>query len=232
MNKSFYKILLVLLTGIQSITSFAKNREFKNITPTVSLQLNYSLSTTYKSKLVASNDVGTGFSYTLGGYAGKEGNFGFFVKVDNSATTFELNSSSNSVTWQDSIFRYRWGYLYLGPVFTTLTYAVNIAGTDTLDVSASGMGGNVGFLVPVGGGGSLYMDFTSVTPSKTVNELTQVTSMGARTDIDLGASIDLTAKLVDLVFGYRQQQYSVTTDASYAELMLSTYIGLKFSLFF
>ena len=109
---------------------------------------------------------------------------------------------------------------------------MNIAGTDTLDVSASGMGGNVGFLVPVGGGGSLYMDFTSVTPSKTVNELTQVTSMGARTDIDLGASIDLTAKLVDLVFGYRQQQYSVTTDASYAELMLSTYIGLKFSLFF
>ena len=226
-----YKIILMFMLLV-CFEAFAKDRDFHRITPTLTLTTSYSLSATYKSELVASNDTGTGFSYSLGGYAGKDGNFGFFLKVDSASTTFELNNSSNTVSWQDTVFRYRWSYFYLGPVFSTMTYQVTNQGTETINAVASGTGGNLGVLIPLGRGGSFFIDLYSVTMSNTVNSLTTETSIGARTDYDLGATVDVTSELVDLVFGYKQQQYAVTTDTSYAEVCLATYIGFKFSLFF
>lgn len=228
----FFKIIVFLASSQWSFDGFARARDFLKITPTFALNTRFYLSSTHKSEIAENNDTGSGFSYQLGGYAGKERNLGFFLRNETLSTTFELNSSTSAQTWQDTIIRYRWGYLYLGPMFSTLSYTVNLAGTDTVDSVATGTGGNVGLLFPIGNVGSLTIDVVSVSMAKTVNELTTTTAVGARQDIDLGASIDLTADLIDLVFGYRQQTFAVTTASSYSELVLSTYLGLQFSIYF
>ncbi|SME93785.1 hypothetical protein [Pseudobacteriovorax antillogorgiicola] len=221
----FVGILAIILVAS---TASGRARDFKHITPTLAILTSFSLST-YKSELVASNDTGTGFSYGIGGYAGEDGTLGFFLKIDSASTSFALNSSSNAVTWQDTLIRYRWSYFYLGPIFSMMDYKVNQEGTELLDLKSSGIGGNLGMMVPLGNTGAIFLDLSSVTMSSTVNKLATEANIGSRTDFDLGASIDVTRSLVDFTFGYRQQQYTVSTDSTYTETYLATYLGLNFS---
>lgn len=214
-----------------STVSWGKDRDFRNITPTISLVTSYGF-TTFKSKLLEANDTGTALSYGIRGFAGKNSVIGFGVDLQSTSTSFEINNSSNSFSWQDSVIRYRWTYVYLGPLFSTMNVTANNQGTDIIDMTASGIGGNFGFLVPLGPGGSLYLDYSNVSYSKSVNSLTTTASAGARSKIDIGSSISLTQSLVDLMFGYKQETLTISTDSSYTETLLTTYIGVTFSLFF
>ena len=110
---------------------------------------------------MASNDTSTGLVYELGGYAGKEGTIGFALRTSTTATTFALNESSNAISWQDTILKYRFSYFYFGPLFTTLSYKVNNQGTDLIQASGSGIGGNLGALIPISKG-ALTLDIVSV----------------------------------------------------------------------
>lgn len=188
--------------------------------------------TTFKSKLVDSNDTGTGLTYSLGGNAGVNRNYGFILRTDSSATTFALNESKVTQVWQDTIIRYRLGYFYLGVLFDTLDFKVNSQGTELLDVAGSGMGGNAGFFVPIGRIGSFYLDATSVTLSTFRNVLATEVKGGSRMDIDLGANFDVTKQLLDFVVGYRQRTMSFTTDQAYAEAYYITYLGFRFAVYF
>ena len=48
-------------------------------------------------------------------------------------------------------------------------------------------------------------------------------------DIDLGGSIKLTSKLLDMTFGYKIRNVSVETDSTYQEALYTTYAGLRLS---
>jgi hypothetical protein len=188
--------------------------------------------TTSKSKLVASNDTGTALRYGLGGYAGNNSNLAFLLHFDRDATNFQLNSSKVDMNWQDTRVRYHLGYFYLGALFTRLEMKANSAGTDIIDAAGSGMGLNTGLVFGVGKGGSVYLDLMSATLPSMKNAIDQSIAIKQRLDIDIGASIDLTSKLLDLTFGYKIRNVTVETDASYAESLYTTYAGLRMSLYF
>lgn len=188
--------------------------------------------TTSKSKLVGSNDTGTALRYGFGGYAGDDSNIAFLVHFDQDVTTFALNSSKIDMNWQDTRIRYHLGFFYLGALFTRLDMKVNSAGTETIDASGSGMGGNTGVLFGVGKSGSMYVDVNSATLSEMKNALDQTVSIKQRLDVDIGASIDLTQKLLDMTFGYKIRNLTVSADSSYKEILYTTYAGLRFSFFF
>lgn len=188
---------------------------------------------THKSKMVVSNDTGTGLAYGLGGWAGEDRDYGFKVNTDTSSTTFELNSSSVAVTWQDTIIRYRMWFFYLGVNFASVNMVANNAGTDQVDAGGNGMGGNAGILVPVGRSSIFYLDVVSAAMSATRNALTDEVAFGSRLDIDAGGSIDITKEAFDFLMGYRMRTYDLSVaGTSYAEAYNITYFGVRMALFF
>ena len=64
------------------------------------------------------------------------------------------------------------------------------------------------------------------------NSLEQDVSISQRLDADLGASIKLTGRLLDLVFGYRVRNLSIKSDRTYVDSIYQTYSGLRLSLYF
>lgn len=220
--------LCILLFGVSS--SGWALRGFSSATPTFYVNAAYGLATT-KSKFIESNDTSTGLSYEVGGYAGKHGSIGFAYRTDTMETDFELNSSSSLYTWKDTILRYRLGFLYMGAVFNTMNLTVNQQGTDRIDGLGTGIGGNLGLLFSVANRGYLFIDAITVPKTNIINELDTEVSIRGRLMTDLGAAFNLT-RYFDLVFGYRQQSFTLETDASYKEQYLLTYFGAKFFLVF
>jgi len=188
--------------------------------------------TTSKSKLVGSNDTGTALRYGLGGYAGSNSNLAFLMHFDRDTTGFLLNDSKMDMSWQDTRIRYHMGYFYLGALFTRLEMTANKEGVDVVDAAGSGMGINAGTLIGIGRGGSVYLDVMTATLPTMKNAIDQEIAITQRMDIDIGGSIDLTSKLLDLTFGYKIRNVTVKTDAAYAELLSTTYAGLRMSFHF
>ncbi len=221
-------VLLALLTEVRA---WAAGDGLMQATPTFYLDLTFGF-TTYKSELVQSNDTGTGLTYSLGGYAGQDHQVGFKTEVDSTTTTFALNDSSTTVVWQDSIINYRLSYFYLGVVFSQLDIKLNNAGTDEVDAGATGMGYNAGLLIPIQRVGFFYTDVIGVTPTTSRNALTGDYTAGARMDIDIGTSFDLTRNAVDMMVGYKQRTMAMSSTLSGTETYYCTYIGFRFGAFF
>ncbi|HYX38741.1 MAG TPA: hypothetical protein VE954_37020 [Oligoflexus sp.] len=185
--------------------------------------------TTSKSKLVGSNDTGTALRYGLGGFAGSNSNLSFLLHFDQDVTNFQLNSSKIDMNWQDTRVRYHLSYFYLGALFTRLEMTADKEGTEIVDAAGSGMGINAGALIGVGRGGSVYIDVMTATLPNMKNAIDQEISIKQRMDIDLGGSIDLTAKLLDMTFGYKIRNVTVQTDSTYQEALYTTYAGIRMS---
>jgi hypothetical protein len=200
-------------------------------TPALYIDTSYGF-TTYKSKMVESNDLGTELRYSIGGNAGEDGQFGFRVVSMADTTSFELNESSVATAWQDSEFRYQWGYLSLGLIMTRINLVANREGEDVIDVSGSGYGGSLGILVPFGRSGTFYLDAQSATASTFHNTLDEEMTSATRTDIDAGARFKLTKNLMSLLVGYKQRTAAYETDQTFAENLYTTYLGFRFAFFF
>jgi hypothetical protein len=185
--------------------------------------------TTSKSKLVGSNDTGTALRYGLGGYAGTNSNLSFLLHFDQDTTNFLLNSSKVQMNWQDTRVRYHLGFFYLGALFTRLEMTADREGAELVDAAGSGMGLNTGVLFGVGRGGSVYLDVMTATLPNMKNAIEQEIAIKQRLDIDLGGSIKLTSKLLDMTFGYKIRNVSVQTDSTYQEALFTTYAGLRMS---
>lgn len=213
--------------------AWGSSNDLESDLPTFYLDTTFGF-TTYKSELVQSNDTGTGLTYGIGGWAGQQHEVGFRTRIDSTSTTFALNTSKSTVTWQDSIINYRLGYFYLGVVFAQLDTTVNNQGTDEVDAGATGMGYNTGLLIPITRVGYFYTDVLGVTPAKARNDnsLTGTFSAGARMDIDMGTSFNLTKNAVDMMVGYKRRTMAMAATNSGTETYYCTYIGFRFGIFF
>ncbi len=182
--------------------------------------------------MLLSNDTGTALRYGVGTFAGSDGQIGFQLMNDSDTTTFALNSSALSNIWQDTTIRYYMGPFYVGALFTRAEIKAKNQGVDTIDAAGSGMGGGVGLLWPVGRGGSISLDIATASIPKMKNSLPQEIAIGQRLDLDLGASVDITSRLLDFTFGYRTRTLGIKADANYTENFYQTYVGLRMSFFF
>ena len=200
-------------------------------TPTVYADIDYGFST-YKSKLLQSNDTSSSLRYAVGVYAGRDKTISVAISSDSASTAFELNSSQYDTTFFDTYIRYHFWYLYFGAMINSTTMkATNDSGT-VFDLTGSGFGGNFGGRFPFGKGSEVIFNVDSVTTSE-VQEITNTTvSVNPRLLIDIGASFNVTRRLIDFIVGYRMNTYSVTTDSSYAESLTTTYFGVGFDTVF
>jgi hypothetical protein len=210
-----------------TFVSSANADEFERRLKTVYLEADYGLST-YKSKLVESNDTGSITSYTIGANIGADKPVAFVIRSDQSAISFLLNESAITSSWRDTIIRYRWGYMYVGGVMGQTTWEVKSAGADLFAGTGSGYGGNFGIMFPIGARNLFTIDATSMTASTFVEKNEQDVKMGARTDINMYGNIGLTRDSLDLIVGYRQRSHSISyLSTSYAEIHTATFFGFQ-----
>lgn len=225
MLNSLYKLLFfyfVIFFSFNKIFAFG----FANKAPTFYLKTLFGLGT-YKSTLVESNDTNTGLMFEIGGNAGRYKNIGFLLRNEITSTNFELNNSSNSVIWQDVVIRYQFSYFYAGLLTTSINYQVNKSGTDTIDSTGYGYGGNAGIMFPLTNHNFLFLDINYASITKIVDKNISNFGVNSRMDINLGTYLSIMKDFLDFIAGYRQQNYAITTTSSYTESFLLTYFGLQ-----
>ena len=215
-----------------STTSFGYISEGTKDIPTFYTNIVYGLSNIHQSKLVNSNSPSTLTGYTLGAFAGVNKSLGLSVSRESVATTFELNSSSFKLDWQDVILRYRFAYFYLGLNLSQVELKVNKEQTDILDAGGNGLGYTGGMLIPFKGSGSFVLDYTAALITKVRNSLDQEVTSVAKSDLDLHLDVAITSHSFGFISGYKQRTLSIKTDASYNDLIKSTYLGFRASLDF
>ena len=222
---------IALGAGALATKAWANRMDESN--PTFNLDFTFGLSSTYKSKYADMNDTGSDTMYSLGGNAGQERNLGFMVRTDTQDTTFKINDSKIKTVWQDSVLRYSIGVFYLGVNFSQINLVASKAGTKTIDAAGSGTGGNLGINYDFDkNSGLFYLDVTTATVATMRNSETLVVKGGSRTDIDLGLGYHITKESFVFLLGYKQRTFTLSADTSYAEAMMTTYIGLRTALYF
>ncbi len=215
---------LILLVALPSIANASDNGETAE-SDTAYLFGNYGL-TTYKSKLVASNDTGSSVTYGLGANAGSEKQLGFEYRVETQTTPFALTSSSIASVWTSTIVKYRLWYIDLGIVIGNAKVSAKRESEEILDVIGSGYGGYGGLLIPMGRNSLLYLNGMSVATAKPVDTKARVIALGSRTDIDFGTRIGILKKGLDFTLGYRRRSNTITEAATvFSELQTTTYFG-------
>jgi hypothetical protein len=188
---------------------------------------NYGL-TTYKSKLVASNDTGTALTYGIGAHAGSEKELGFEYRVESQTTALPLTTSSITSVWTSTVIKYRLWMFELGAVIGSAKVTAKRESEEILDVVGSGYGGYGGFLVPIGKNNLLYLNAMSVATTKPLDTKARVITLGSRTDIDFGARIGVMKHGLDFTIGYRRRSNSITeAGTAFAELQTATYFGIQ-----
>lgn len=185
--------------------------------------------TTSKSKLVASNDLGSTFSYGLGSYAGKEAVLGFHLGFSTDTIAYELNTSSITLGWQETAIHYRMGPFYIGPIFGQVDVKSSKEGSDIIDAKGSGIGGTTGLIMSVGRKSAIYLKVSSLSISAMKDTSDQTVSVNSRFDIDIGTSIKISRDLFSLIFGYKQRTMAISYGSSYNEAMYTTYFGFRTS---
>jgi hypothetical protein len=201
--------------------------------PTVFLELGGGL-TTYKSKLVTSNDTSISTGYSLGLNGGADKNIGALLRNESNTTNFEygVNGTTSQIqsNFQDFLLRYRLGFFYLGPVFSQTAFKVKRYGVAYLDTLGSGIGFNGGLMFIVARNSEIFLDYTS-TSTSTVKDVVQSSTskvgIGSRSEIYLGSKIPITRSVLNFFFGYKQRTYSISVSGqNSSELQTTTWVGL------
>ncbi|MBI2601790.1 MAG: hypothetical protein HYW48_01935 [Deltaproteobacteria bacterium] len=201
--------------------------------PTLSFNLGGAL-TTYKSKIVKSNDTSFTVGFQLGTWGGEDHTFGTGLSYETNTTNFEYgeNETSSSIasTFQDIAFRYRLGFFYLGVVLSQSQFLVNRYDVEYLDMLGTGAGGNGGLVLVVGRRGRIFLDLTFVSTLNVKESLQSddaAPAIGSRTDIFFGGTVGITRSALDFVVGLKQRTYSLeVAGESFAEVQTMTWLGL------
>ena len=217
-----------LAIGLCSRPVWADTDSMQSILPTAWLAFDYGL-TTYKSKLVESNDTGGMVNYSIGANVGAQKTFGLVIRTDTSSIAFELNESKIESTWRDTVLRWRWGYAYLGGVLGQTSFKAETAGTVAVEGTGSGYGANFGVYLPVGRSNAMQLDVTSVTIGEFSDAEQRSVTFGARTDINISGQIEIVRRAIHSVLGYRYRTHALKAgDVSAEELHTATWVGLAF----
>lgn len=232
MQRSLSKILLVLL--FVQASSWGYSRDI----PTVQFTYMTGMDT-YKSKLVKSNDTSVSGGYTLSLWGGVEKTINMELRSDSGKTGFEHSETNTTsaveASFFDTVIRVRWGFLYLGVLFTRHDFIINFQGEDYIDGVATGTGFNTGFSFPVGRSSRLFFDMTSSSTSliRELNQAAGSVEFGSRTDVLIGGAIGVTRSLLDVILGYRQRSFTISVGGeSSTESVTSTILGLAFNGYF
>jgi len=217
------RLFLILLAGVFSELALSAERN-----PTFFADFGGGFYS-YDSEFVASKDTGYSSSYSLGVNAGANKNLSMLISSGTIDTTFELNESKITLVFQDTIFRYFWGPVYIGGALsqTNATVTRDTETTIDLDAIGTGFGVNFGGHFPVGKSSELFLDAASVS-TPTVKEVNKSEfTIGSRTDVSFGGRFGITRSFLDGIVEVTYRQFTLGLDGSNSsEVVMMTRFGL------
>ena len=213
-----------LLTNGISI-SYGAEGDIESQIRTVYLSADFGAST-YKSNLVLGNDTGNSIRYTLGAYVGAHKDVSIKIVRETAPITFVINSSSINSQWDDTIISYRLGYVSLGAVLESTRMETTKDSTPQFTATGTGYGVAFGFVAPLTRFTLLHLDATQAAISQLQEKDQKDVTFGPRLNIDAGATVDITKRALDFMFGYRYMKHTISYEGtSNAELKTTTYLG-------
>lgn len=188
---------------------------------------------TYDSKTIDSKETKSTNTYSAGVFAGERRNFGMVFSSNENSVPFSLNDSRVTSAFRDVKAKARLGWAYPTVAASLAEIKVEKADTTLANVSSSGTGAGLGVELPlhekivVFGEGMTYRSMNN--RDITGNDM----KIGPRTEIDAGASVDLTERMLDFLVGYRVRSYSLeANDVTSKEGEAGAYVGLRLGLYF
>ncbi|MEZ4742692.1 MAG: hypothetical protein R3B45_09625 [Bdellovibrionota bacterium] len=189
----------------------------------------------HESDFVASKDTGYSFDYAVGVFTGADKNLSMQIRSSTIDTTFDLNESKSTLEFQETMFDYYWGPVYLGLGLAQTKTVITRQTETAIDIDAIGTGfaGAVGGAFEFGRSSKFYFDISSVTISSVKEVNKSEFTIGSRLDATMGGSFAITRSLL---VGYAAVTYRTLSFAlsgtSGNELIMMTHFGLGANLNF
>jgi hypothetical protein len=205
--------------------------------------------TTYESQAAASNGTGSSASMTIGGFAGENRLLGVFMTAHDVTMPFELNRSNVRRSVRDLRMQARLAFVYpsiivsqtdtkvsLDAVSESEAAALSLSPREesvVCDVFGNSVGAGLGIHAAMTEKIVVHADVAMLQGSSASDRDGKRVQLGQRQDIQVGANVDVTKDMVDLVMGYRVQNFDFTVDdVKFEEKMTTPYAGLQLGVYF
>lgn len=195
--------------------------------------------TTYKSKLVDSNDTSFSYAYAVQLNAGEGQYFGAFYRSEANTTSFTYASTTASSkiasTFDDYGFRLLLGPVHIQVILDTITLAVTKEDVEFLDALASGIGFGGGIFLPLNKMSKFFLGYNYYLPATFKDSIQGTTEvkLASRSEMEVGGILKLTKRALELEIGYRQSAFNISVAGTgYDEEKTSTWLALIYNLRF
>jgi hypothetical protein len=188
---------------------------------------------TYDSEAAGSKEVAQSNTWCIGTYAGEGRDLGILFRSSDNIVPFALNQSYLRANFKDTVMQWRLGWVY--PALAAGLTEIETSSTENgnFNLYGANIGAGVGVFIPLFAKSVFYVNSMVYQTPNAWDKSGKDVKLGQRLEQDIGASIDLTENVIDLMVGYRTRQYKVTSgEKTFNEITLGAYAGLRLGLYF
>ncbi len=189
--------------------------------------------TTFESEAAGSKETKGSNSYEIGGWFGEARIVGLNVSSHSDLISFSLNQSSSKQNFTDVRMAGRLWWFTPSVGISVSEVDVIQAGTKTVGLFGTGINTGLGANVSIYKGLVVSADAMRVHNNHVYDKLSQSAALGDRSEADAHIAFDITDRIVDLIVGYRTQNYEIQTEnETYNEKNAGAYAGVRFGVYF
>lgn len=189
--------------------------------------------TTYESEAAGSKETAETTAFHVGGWAGEYREVGAQVSSSETAVPFALNGAESRLAFRDVRLMARFGWVIpsIGASLTEMDVKEN--GGKTVGVLGTGPNAGLAVWIPMTHAIVVGFDAMHAPTTKSLDKLKGDAKLGARSEGDVSASVDVTDRAIDLLVGYKVRRYSLEdARGEFDEQSQGAYAGLRLGLYF
>lgn len=188
---------------------------------------------TFSSQAADSKESQAASTVSMSMWTGEGRNLGVTASSTDTTVPFSLNKSETRHSFKEVRLQGRFGPLFVSGIGSLTQVAVSRAEGKYFDVSGTGVGAGVGFAAPIHSNIVAYGDGSLIQTASAFDRNGHKASIGNRTEGELGAVIDVTARILDVVVGYKTRSFSVQIDdENFNETSQGAFAGVRVGAYF
>ena len=189
--------------------------------------------TTFESEAAGSKETQSTNGYEIGGWFGEARLVGLKVASHTDSVPYALNNSESRQKFTDVRMAARLWWFTPSVGVSVSEVDIQQTGAKTVGLFGTGINAGLGVNVAVYKGVVVNADVMTVRSNNVYDKLSKQSELGQRNEADSHLAFDLTDRIIDLIVGYRKQDYTIATeDKTYAESSQGAYAGLRLGVYF
>lgn len=215
------------LLATPGLAASGLENELAKRTESINVEADYSVPV-IKSDTVGGTDFGHSYRAAVSAYAGATKALGIAVRYEKSAADFSQVDATTEAEWIDFRLTHRFWVLYPTLVAGSVAIKTTEDGLGLVDAVGLTRGGGLLVKVPVGADALIHFETIYSAVVRTVDVEGRDVGVGARLDVDLGASAPVLLDQLRATAGYRYRSYAVSIDdSSEREFGSGPYLGFS-----